>query len=129
MQNTRPRYCLAGRGALLRAREGRRIQNRDFQPPTGILIYREEEKGRERERERKFVGTPWQIPIAEYQARNATYRAGPCTLIPSMALARTKRSRNYVHLPEELLLENGPLYRLQKHYLLFVSVICERFAK
>lgn len=31
-----------------------------------------------------------------------------------------QRSRNYVRLAEELPAENGPLYRLQKHYLLFV---------
>lgn len=75
---------------------------------------------------------PRQIPIAEYQARNARRipRVVPRTSGGGRgAVWRVERSRNYVRLAEELPAENGPLYRLQKHYLLFVRRNPRQFAK
>lgn len=81
---------------------------------------------------------PRQIPIAEYQARNARRipRVVPRTVVRvgrggegRGAVWRVERSRNYVRLAEELQAENGPLYRLQKHYLLFVRRNPRQFAK
>lgn len=75
---------------------------------------------------------PRQIPIAEYQARKARRirRGSPyCRSGARRVMWRGERSRNYVRLAEELQAENGPLYRLQKHYLLFVRRNPRQFAK